>query len=190
MPVLSRADTSMLGRWWWTIDRLTLLAIAILIGFGYVMMLAASPSVAERIHVSRDSFIYKQVFFLLAAAAVVGQRFPAVTEGCAAPSTAGLHCRPGVDGDDAGGRGGDQGRAALDRAARHVAAAQRVPQALFRRGGRLADGRGQEDPWLPRHRHRLRCIRANLAAAEKPAGYRDARGRHRGVFSPSFSWAG
>ena len=71
MPVLSRADTSMLGRWWWTIDRLTLLAIAILIGFGYVMMLAASPSVAERIHVSRDSFIYKQVFFLMAAAAVV-----------------------------------------------------------------------------------------------------------------------
>jgi cell division protein FtsW len=71
MPALSRADTSTLGRWWWTVDRLTLLAIAILIGFGYVMMLAASPAVAERIHVSRDSFLFKQVLFLLLAAAIV-----------------------------------------------------------------------------------------------------------------------
>lgn len=70
MP-LSRADTSTLGRWWWTVDRLTLLAIAVLIGFGYVMMLAASPAVAERIHASRDSFIFKQVVFLALAAAVV-----------------------------------------------------------------------------------------------------------------------
>ena len=71
MPSLSRADTSTLGRWWWSVDRLTLLAIAVLIGFGYVMMLAASPAVAERIHVSRDSFILKQVVFLLVAALVV-----------------------------------------------------------------------------------------------------------------------
>jgi cell division protein FtsW len=71
MPALSRADTSTLGRWWWTVDRLTLLAIAILIGFGYVMMLAASPAVAERIHAGRDSFIYKQVIFLLLAAIII-----------------------------------------------------------------------------------------------------------------------
>ncbi len=71
MPQLSRADTSTLGRWWWTVDRLTLLAIAVLIGFGYVMMLAASPAVAERIHVGRDSFILKQMVFLLVSAGVV-----------------------------------------------------------------------------------------------------------------------
>jgi cell division protein FtsW len=64
---LSRADTSTLGRWWWTVDRWTLLAIAVLIGFGYVMMLAASPAVAERIHAGRDSFIFKQVGFLAVA---------------------------------------------------------------------------------------------------------------------------
>jgi cell division protein FtsW len=67
MVSLSRADTSTLGRWWWTVDRWTLMAIAVLIGFGYVMMLAASPAVAERIHVSRDSFIFKQVGFLALA---------------------------------------------------------------------------------------------------------------------------
>src|SRR5581483_5428646 len=71
MPVLSRADTSLLGRWWWTVDRWTLVAIATLIGFGYIMMLAASPAVAERIHVARDVFILKQVFFLLAAGLIV-----------------------------------------------------------------------------------------------------------------------
>ena len=71
MPPLSRADTSLLGRWWWTVDRWTLLAIATLIGLGYVMMLAASPAVAERIKQSRDIFILKQVFFLALAGAVV-----------------------------------------------------------------------------------------------------------------------
>jgi len=71
MPTLSRADPSLLGRWWWTVDRWTLGAIGVLIGFGYVMMLAASPAVAERIHVARDSFILKQVLFLAVAGLIV-----------------------------------------------------------------------------------------------------------------------
>ena len=68
---LSRSDTSVLGRWWWTVDRWTLLAVGTLIGFGYVMMLAASPAVAERIHQSRDVFILKQVVFLALAGLIV-----------------------------------------------------------------------------------------------------------------------
>ena len=71
MPTLSRADNSVLGRWWWTVDRWTLGAVGTLIGFGYIMMLAASPAVAERIGSSRDIFILKQVFFLAAAGAIV-----------------------------------------------------------------------------------------------------------------------
>jgi len=71
MAGISRTDDSMLGRWWWTVDRWTLGAVGMLIGFGYIMMLAASPAVAERIGSSRDMFILKQVFFLAAAAAVV-----------------------------------------------------------------------------------------------------------------------
>jgi cell division protein FtsW len=71
MPTLSRADNSLLGRWWWTVDRWTLGAIGALIGVGYIMMLAASPSVAERIGSSRDLFIFKQVFFLAVAGGVV-----------------------------------------------------------------------------------------------------------------------
>ena len=71
MPVLSRADNSLLGRRWWTVDRWTLGAIGALIGIGYIMMLAASPAVAERIHVERDMFILKQVVFLALAGAIV-----------------------------------------------------------------------------------------------------------------------
>ena len=71
LPPLSRADTSLLGRWWWTVDRWTLLAVGTLIGLGYVMMLAASPAVAERINQSRDIFILKQIFFLGLAGALV-----------------------------------------------------------------------------------------------------------------------
>ena len=69
---LSRADTSVLGRWWWTVDRWTLAALMALVGFGYVMLLAASPGVAARIGASsRDLFILKQVFFLAIASGVM-----------------------------------------------------------------------------------------------------------------------
>lgn len=71
MAGFTRADNSLLGRWWWTVDRWTLGAIGTLIGTGYIMMLAATPAVAERIGSSRDMFILKQVVFLALAGAVV-----------------------------------------------------------------------------------------------------------------------
>ena len=43
MPALSRDDASVLGRWWWTVDRWTLMAVCTLIGFG---ALAAVPTLA------------------------------------------------------------------------------------------------------------------------------------------------
>ena len=71
MPPLSRTDNSLLGRWWWTVDRWTLSAVGLLICLGFVMMQAASPAVAERIgSASRDMFIFKQIFFLLLAGLV------------------------------------------------------------------------------------------------------------------------
>lgn len=71
MSGFTRADNSLLGRWWWTVDRWTLGAIGTLIGVGYIMMLAATPAVAERIGSSRDMFILKQVVFLALAGTVV-----------------------------------------------------------------------------------------------------------------------
>ena len=70
---ISRADNSTLGRWWWTIDRWTLAALLALIGFGYIMMLAASPAVAERVigTSSRSLLLAKQVVFLGLAASLM-----------------------------------------------------------------------------------------------------------------------
>jgi cell division protein FtsW len=70
---VGRNDTSVLGRWWWTVDRWTLAALLVLIGFGYVMMLAASPAVAERVMgtESRSLLFAKQVVFLAMAGALL-----------------------------------------------------------------------------------------------------------------------
>ena len=71
MSRASRLDNSLFGRWWWTVDRPTLACVGLLIGFGYVLMLAASPAVATRIGASRDMFILKQVVFLAIAGGIV-----------------------------------------------------------------------------------------------------------------------
>ena len=47
------------------------MAVAALVFFGYVMMMAASPAVAQAIRVSRDIFLLKQVVFLCASMAVM-----------------------------------------------------------------------------------------------------------------------
>ncbi len=49
MTGIARTDTSLLGQWWWTVDRWTLAAVAALMGFGVILILAATPPVAERI---------------------------------------------------------------------------------------------------------------------------------------------
>ncbi|UPY38190.1 putative peptidoglycan glycosyltransferase FtsW [Sediminicoccus sp. KRV36] len=71
---VSRTDTSTLGRWWWSVDRWTLAALLALIAIGYVMMLAASPAVAQRIGAaSRHMFLERQVFYsTLAVLVMVG----------------------------------------------------------------------------------------------------------------------
>jgi cell division protein FtsW len=59
-----RTDTSLLGRWWWTVDRLTFLAVIILIALGAILVTAASPPVAERIGLDSFYFIRRQQVFL------------------------------------------------------------------------------------------------------------------------------
>ena len=71
MARVSRVDTSKLARWWRNIDRVSLGCIGILIAFGYILMLAASPAVAVRIGATREMFILKQVIFLSLAGSVI-----------------------------------------------------------------------------------------------------------------------
>src|SRR5215831_9284077 len=45
----ARIDQSPVARWWWTVDRWSLVALGVLIAFGVVLSLAASPAVADRL---------------------------------------------------------------------------------------------------------------------------------------------
>ncbi len=60
----ARTDQSLVARWWWTVDRWSLLAIASLIGIGALLIMAASPAVAERIGLDQLHFA-KRHFALL-----------------------------------------------------------------------------------------------------------------------------
>ena len=71
MSGFTRADNTQIARWWLTVDRWTLGALCLLVGCGYIMVLAASPAVAERIHASREMFIVKQLVFLAVALSII-----------------------------------------------------------------------------------------------------------------------
>ena len=64
MISFARTDTSLVGRWWWTVDRWTLLAVALLIAIGTLLTLAASPAVAERLELQSQHFVLRQMIFL------------------------------------------------------------------------------------------------------------------------------
>ena len=65
--MFARTDTSILGQWWWTIDRWTLAAILCLMTMGALLVFAASPSVAETIHLSSFYFVKRHFIYLILA---------------------------------------------------------------------------------------------------------------------------
>ncbi len=64
MTTYSRTDVSIFGRWWWTVDRWTLAALAVITGIGIILIMAASPPVAERIGLDGFYFVRRQFVFL------------------------------------------------------------------------------------------------------------------------------
>jgi cell division protein FtsW len=68
---LARNDQSIIGRWWWTVDRWTIFALAALCIFGCVMSMAASPAVAERIGADSFHFIRHQLTLMPLSLAVM-----------------------------------------------------------------------------------------------------------------------
>jgi cell division protein FtsW len=67
----TRIDQSPVARWWWTVDRWTLAALAILIGFGALLTMAASPAVAERIGLDSMHFVRRQLALFPVAIALM-----------------------------------------------------------------------------------------------------------------------
>ena len=50
---LSRSDTSIVGRWWWTVDRWLIAAVTGLLLIGIYLTFAADPPAAGRIEIGR-----------------------------------------------------------------------------------------------------------------------------------------
>lgn len=71
MTTFARTDRSVLGRWWWTIDRWTLAALITLLLSGVVLIMAASPPVADRIGADAFHFVRRHFVFLVPAIAVM-----------------------------------------------------------------------------------------------------------------------
>ena len=69
--MLSRAQRTPIGEWWWTVDRLTLAAIGALMLAGVVLSLAASPPVAGRLGLEPFYFVNRHILFLLPSIAVM-----------------------------------------------------------------------------------------------------------------------
>ncbi|MCY4499805.1 MAG: putative lipid II flippase FtsW [Rhodospirillaceae bacterium] len=67
----TRADTSIIGRWWWTVDRWMLVALFALSVAGILMVMAASPAVAERLGLESFHFVRRQFIFLIPALAIM-----------------------------------------------------------------------------------------------------------------------
>jgi len=67
MISLARSDRSVLGRWWWTVDRWTLLALMAIMGFGILLIQAATPAVAVKHGLDNFYFVERHLIMLVPA---------------------------------------------------------------------------------------------------------------------------
>ena len=64
-----RSDTSSVGRWFWEVDKVLLLLLAVLIGFGLIAVAAASPAAGHRysggsVQFSELHYFYRQIVWI------------------------------------------------------------------------------------------------------------------------------
>jgi len=62
---IDRSNNKMISQWWWTIDRGIIGAVMALIFIGMILIMAASPSVAEHINKDNNHFIIRQAVFMV-----------------------------------------------------------------------------------------------------------------------------
>ena len=73
MILPTRTDPSVIGKWWWTVDRWMLLALLTLSVIGILMVMAASPAVAERLGFDSFHFVRRQfIYFMPALTVMIG----------------------------------------------------------------------------------------------------------------------
>ncbi len=69
--MVSRAERGPFARWWWTVDKPMLAALAALMLGGIVLSLAASPPVAARLGLDPFHFVNRHLLFLIPALIVL-----------------------------------------------------------------------------------------------------------------------
>ena len=69
--MVSRVERTPFAAWWWTVDRLTLVAMLGLMLAGIVLSLAASPPVAARLGLEPFYFVNRHIMFLIPAIGVL-----------------------------------------------------------------------------------------------------------------------
>lgn len=71
MFTVSRLSKSRLANWWWTVDKVTLTLVFVLIFIGAFLVFSASPSVARRIGFADYHFIKRQIVFIFVSLALI-----------------------------------------------------------------------------------------------------------------------
>ncbi len=69
--MVSRVERTPFSDWWWTVDRLMLLALIALMLAGIILSLAASPPVAARLGLDAFHFVNRHILYLMPAIAVM-----------------------------------------------------------------------------------------------------------------------
>jgi cell division protein FtsW len=69
--MISRAQRTPFGEWWWTVDKLTLAAIGALMLAGVVLSLAASPPVAGRLGLDPFFFVNRHIVYVIVSVMVM-----------------------------------------------------------------------------------------------------------------------
>jgi len=69
--MVSRADRSLFGNWWWTIDKPMLFGLIALMFLGLILSFAASPAIAEQLGLESNYFVKRHAIFAMPAVALM-----------------------------------------------------------------------------------------------------------------------
>lgn len=69
--MVTRAERTIFGEWWWTIDRWLLFSFIALMVSGFLFGLAAYPPVASKLGLPTFHFVNRQAFFLIVAGIIM-----------------------------------------------------------------------------------------------------------------------
>ena len=65
--MLDRTDRSLVGVWWWTVDKWLLAGALMLMVLGSLLVMAAGPAVATLINLPPQHFVVRQMIYLVPA---------------------------------------------------------------------------------------------------------------------------